>query len=937
MIRHGLKLSEGPGQQPINVFPIDWKEPENNQFAIAEEVTVSGAKVKRPDIVIYVNGIALGVIELKRSKVSVSKGIQQNIGNQDSRFIRDFFSTVQMVMAGNDTEGLRYGTTGTPEEFYLRWREDTHHDESVLDHHLLQFCEKNRFLDIIHDFIIFDSGIKKTCRHNQYFVVNDAKKNFLERENGVVWHTQGSGKSLTMVWMAQWINENIPHGRVLVLTDRTDLDDQIEAVFQGVDNEIYRTKNSADLVKKLNESSPSLMCSLIHKFGQRAHANDQDIETFLAQVKQNLPTNYKAKGELFVFIDECHRTQSGKLHRAMREILPEAVFIGFTGTPLLKKHKGDNQVDSQMVFGPYIGKPYRYDDAVTDGVVLDLRYDARSVPQSISNQEAIDAFFESRTKGLTDVARGELKRRWGTMQALLSSQDRKERIVFEILDDFYNKPRLNSGRGNAMLVASSIPEAMQYYQIFISKGFDKCAVITSFEEDAYSVGNLEDMVYKQMLDKYRPISMGPRESEGKAFERMIKDKFIKTPTQMQLLIVVDKLLTGFDAPSATYLYIDKKMQDHNLFQAICRVNRKDPKNSDKMYGHIVDYRDLFKQIETAVSDFTSEAFEAFDKDDIVGLLKDKKTEDKNDLEDALDVVNALVESVAPPQGTNEYIKYFCGDVENPHSLKENEQKRVVFYKVVSSFVRAYSEVANSMDELGYSNDEISSIRSKVQKFSDAKQEIKFASGDYIDLKKYEPAMRELLDRYVTADETKILASFEKEEITLIDLIAKDGEDVVEKLTSGLGGNKEAVAETITNNVRKLITDEAPLNPRYYDQMSKLLEDLVSRKKKEDLAYQEYLASIIELAKKVQDPTLSGRYPESVSTRAQQALYDNLGEDAELTSKVDVAIMSSRSEDFRSHPIRKRRVMIALRDALPESVSDAEVDKIFNLILEQNDY
>ena len=687
----------------------------------------------------------------------------------------------------------------------------------------------------------------------------------------------------------------------------------------------------------LNESKPDLMCSLIHKFGQRAHANDQDIEEFIAQIKRSLPSDFSVKGEVIVFVDECHRSQSGKLHRAMKELLPDAVFIGFTGTPLLRKHKGDSEVDSQMVFGPYIGDPYRYDDAVEDGVVLDLRYDARSVPQSISNQGAIDEFFESRTKGLTDVAKGELKRRWGTMQALLSSQDRKERIVFEILDDFYNKPRLNSGRGNAMLVASSIPEAMQYYQIFTSKGFDKCAVITSFEEDAYSVGQLEDQVHKQMLDKYRPITPMRGESEGKAFERMIKEKFVKTPGQMQLLIVVDKLLTGFDAPPATYLYIDKKMQDHNLFQAVCRINRKDPKSSDKVYGYIVDYRDLFKQIESAVSDYTSEAFEAFDKEDIVGLLKNKQVEDRNDLDDALDVVEGLVEGVEPPAGTNEYIKYFCGDVENPHSLKENEQRRVVLYKAVSSLVRCYSEVANSMTEVGYTPEESSSIKKRVQNLSDAKQEVKFASGDYIDLKKYEPAMRELLDRYVTADETKVLASFEEEEITLIDLIARDGHDAIDKISSDMGGNEEAVAETIVNNVRKLITDETPQNPKYYERMSELLNDLVERKKKEDLAYQEYLNSIIMLAKQVRDPAESGRYPEDIDTRAKQALYDNLNENKSLVEKINNSIMTNRADDWRVNPMRKRKVLISLRSALPEGVSDDEIEKIFSIIVEQNEY
>ncbi|MCI0618111.1 HsdR family type I site-specific deoxyribonuclease, partial [bacterium] len=554
LLRYGVKVRKGLGENYQTVWLIDWEHPENNHFAVAEEVTYRGHRVKRPDIVLYVNGIALGVIELKRSIVSVSEGIRQNIGNQRNEFIKNFFATVQLLLAGNDTEGLRYGTNESTEEYYVCWKEPSLESEIRLDRHILQLCKKDRILEIIHDFIVFDSGIKKTCRHNQYFGVKAAQEYTKRHEGGILWHTQGSGKSLIMVWLAKWIREHITDSRVLILTDRDELDKQIEQVFSGVDEKIYRAKSSHDLLRQLNAKEKWFLCSLIHKFGPRAEANDEDIDKYVAELKRNLGTDFEAKGDLFVFVDECHRSQTGKLHQAMKELLPHATFIGFTGTPLLKINR-----NSIGTFGPYI-HTYKYNEAVADKVVLDLRYEARRVDQNITSQEKIDEWFEERTQGLTDVARAQLKRRWGTMQSLLSSTSRLEKIVFDILDDFYKKDRLASGRGNAMLVASSIYEACRYFEIFQQHGLTKCAVVTSYEPGALNTADREYGIYQKML--------GTKSTEE--FEEETKEKFVNQPGQMQLLIVVDKLLTGFDAPPATYLYIDKNMQDHGLFQAICR-------------------------------------------------------------------------------------------------------------------------------------------------------------------------------------------------------------------------------------------------------------------------------------------------------------------------------------------------------------------------------
>lgn len=549
LLRYGVQVKPDVGENTQTVRLIDWQNPLNNHFAIAQEVTVTGEHTKRPDVVLYVNGIALGVLELKRSVVSVSEGIRQNLDNQKAIFIRPFFTTMQLVMAGNDTEGLRYATIETPEKYYLTWKEAST-VENLLDRHLTQLCAKERLLEIVHDFVVFDGGVKKLCRHNQYFGVRAAQAHVRRREGGIIWHTQGSGKSLTMVWLAKWIREHVKDARVLIITDRTELDEQIEMVFKGVDEQIYRTKSGQDLLDKLDDTTPWLLCSLVHKF---AGKDEADIAGFVEEVQRSLPPRFKPKGDLYVFVDECHRTQSGELHRAMKQILPTATFVGFTGTPLLKADKQK----SVEVFGPYI-HTYKFDEAVRDNVVLDLRYEARDIDQNITSQTKIDQWFAAKTKGLNDIALAQLKQKWGTMQKVLSSQSRLEKIVADILLDMETRDRLQSGRGNAILVSGSIYQACKFYELFVSHGFDKCAIVTSYKPSPAGIkgeetgeGLTERLRQYDIYDKM----LGGQDPE--AFEQDVKRKFVEEPGQMKLLIVVDKLLTGFDAPPATYLYIPK--------------------------------------------------------------------------------------------------------------------------------------------------------------------------------------------------------------------------------------------------------------------------------------------------------------------------------------------------------------------------------------------
>lgn len=961
LLRYGVKEKEGAGELNQTVWLIDWEDIEANDFAIAEEVTVKGEHKKRPDIVLYVNGIALGVIELKRSSVSVSEGIRQNLDNQKKAFIRNFFTSMQLVMAGNDTQGIRYGTIETTEKYYLEWKEPSSDTalpqagitaDTILDTHLAQLCDKKRFLQLIHDFIVFDAGVKKTCRHNQFFGIQAAKKHVnshsANKQGGIIWHTQGSGKSLTMVWLAKWIRENVSDSRVLIITDRTELDEQIETVFSGVDEEIYRTKSGRDLIATLGEPNPWLLCSLVHKFGRNGEDDNEESEEATAEYIESLSSsvmsNFAAQGKLFVFVDECHRTQSGKLHSAMKTILPDAMFIGFTGTPLMKKDKKK----SLEVFGPYI-HTYKFNEAVEDGVVLDLRYEARDIDQHLTSQKKVDQWFEAKTKGISNLARMQLKQKWGTMQKVLSSKSRLEQIVSDILMDMELKPRLMDGRGNAMLVCASVHQACVVYDLFSKTDLaGKCAIVTSYQPVAGSIkgeesgeGLTEKLfkydTYRKMLADYFEQSEDDAAKRVEEFEKLVKNRFIKEPGQMRLLIVVDKLLTGFDAPSATYLYIDKSMADHNLFQAICRVNRLD--GEDKEYGYIIDYKDLFRSLDKAIKDYTAEAFDGYDQDDVAGLLKDRLVQSREDLDNALEMVRALCEPVKAPRDTKDFIHYFCGEsgVE-PTDIDERSEKealRLTLYQAVAKLLRAYANLANEMEQAGYSPTEANSIRQEVIYFEKVRDEVKLASGDLLEMKRFEPAMRHLLDMYIRADDSELLMDFE--ELGLIDLVVNNNGEGLDSLPKDLRENEEAMAEAIENNVRKTIVDENPINPKYYDQMSSLLDEIIRQRREKALNYQEYLEQIRELAKKVVNPSgnRSGSYPDSVDTAAKQSLYDNLGNDEVLTAKIDTAVRYTKKADWLGDRFKEREIANAIREETKGY--DVDIVEVMERVKAQKEY
>lgn len=940
LLRYGVKVRPEAGHLTDTVRLIEWENPEANHFAIAEEVTVVGQHTKRPDLVFYVNGIALGTIELKRSKVGLSKGIRQTIGNQRPEFIPSFFTTVQLAMAGNDVEGLRYAPIDTPEKYWLAWKEESQIEEP-LDRALTQLCSKERLLEVIHDFMVFDSGTKKTCRHNQYFGVKAAQERVAKREGGIVWHTQGSGKSLTMVWLAKWIRENQEDARVLLITDRTDLDEQIEGVFNGVGEEIYRTASGADLIATLNQSEPWLICSLIHKFGgpEDERSRDEAEAEFIADLHAKVPSDFRAKGNLFVFVDEAHRTQSGKMHAAMKRLLPEAMFIGFTGTPLLKRDK-ETSIEA---FGSFI-HTYKFDEAVGDGVVVDLRYEARTIDQDLTSPAKIDAWFDAKTKGMTDLSKAELKKRWGTIQKVVSSEPRARQIVADILLDMESKPRLMSGSGNAILVGSDIYQACKFYELFCQGGFKgKCAIVTSYDPQAGDIA-MEDSgegaterlrqyeIYRQMLADHFDEPADAAMSKVELFEKQVKEQFVDNPGQMRLLIVVDKLLTGFDAPSATYLYIDKKMRDHGLFQAICRVNRLD--GDDKDYGYIVDYRDLFNSLESAIADYTGGALDGYEKEDVEALLSDRIGKAREDLDDALERIHALCESVEPPKNTLQYQRYFCAAEQgNAEQLKANEPRRVELYKAVAGLTRAYTNLANEMEAAGYSDAEAAAIKVEVDHYANVRAEVKLGAGEDIDFKQYEAGMRSLLDTYISAAPSEVISDFGDE--GLIELIVKLGAGAVEKLPEGIRSEPEAVAETIANNIRKVIVDERPLNPKYYDRMSELLDAILEERRQGSLDYKDYLAKLVDQAAKLGKGESETEYPGWADNGGRRALVDFFASEDGLAAGVDEAVLNSKPDSWVGNPLKERKVKLAIKAALPSGFD--RLDELFDLVRARDEY
>ncbi|WP_373190482.1 type I restriction endonuclease subunit R [Halomonas sp.] len=946
LLRYPVKVLLSPGQPHEDVHLIDWTHPENNDFALAEEVTLRGGHERRPDLVLYLNGIAVAVIELKRSSMEVADGVRQLITNQESIFNEGFFTTAQLLLAGSDAQGLRYGTTGTPEQFFVQWKDEeggsTASPGVLLDRPLAQMCGKQRLLDLIRNFVIFDAGQKKVPRPHQYFGVKAAQEHIARREGGVIWHTQGSGKSILMVLLAKWIMEHDPAARILVVTDRDELDRQIVGVMRnagvvGEDDFSPRITSRAQFMDKLGATTPRLLCALVHKFDPGDLRGDPP----------------PVHGRFYVFVDECHRTQGGAMNRQMKRWLADAIFIGFTGTPLLRRDKQT----TREVFGTYI-HTYKFPEAVADGVVLDLKYEARDVPQRLTSRQAIDKWFEQKTRNLNNYQKAVLRKRWATLEELMSSAERKQRIVADIIEDFGLKPRLNNDRGTAILVAASIYDACHYFRLFQNTSFGQyCGIITSFEPSHNAISREpanSDERYK--FDTYTRFVLKEGQSTAQ-YEAEMKRRFIDEPANTKLLIVVSKLLTGFDAPSCSYIYLDNELRDHNLFQAICRTNRLD--GDDKDYGHIVDFKQLFGDVQQAIAVYSSDELDLDDGGAAENNveLKDWRKEGRRKLDTAREALKYLCEPVPPPRDIEHYLHYFCGDAGAPEALDDTEVLRIAFYKAVASFVRAYSAIAQELEAVGYSAGEIAALQDEVTFFSEVCAAIKCHSGEELDIKPFEADMRHLINTYIQADSASNLGSVDS--YSLVELIVETGihDAIAKKLNQQGKLSKNGVAEGIINNVRKTIIRDQLTDPRFYKQLSTLLDDLIADWRSETASYQQFLERAEALVQQMAQGQRGEPVPPELEDRPEaQVIYHNLPDilaasrpanevhepspaadeqRLRISLAIDRAMRELAPAGWRGDDARERQVLNALFPILGRNRKTTEA--VFDLIKQQAGY
>ncbi|MBY6243428.1 type I restriction endonuclease subunit R [Methylosinus sp. Sm6] len=912
LLRYGVDVQTSVSAPFKKVHLIDWENADANDFALAEEVTLKGGHERRPDLVVYLNGLAVAVTELKRAAVEIGDGVRQLISNQDEIFNAPFFATAQLLLAASDAQGLRYGTIGTPETLFVEWRDENPPEGelpagALLDRPMGQLLHKERLLDLIRNFVIFDAGIKKVPRHHQFTGLKLAQERLARHEGGVIWHTQGSGKSILMVLLAKWILEREPDARVLIVTDRDELDKQIAGVMRnagvlGSEAPSPRVTRRDEFVSWLGTPSPRLICALIHKF------DSTDLSGPPPRVT----------GRFYVFVDECHRTQSGDMNKQMKRWLEGAIFVGFTGTPLFQK----DSKTTREVFGTYI-HTYKFQEAVRDKVVLDLKYEARDVPQRMTNPTAIDAWFEKKTKGLNNFQKAVLRKRWATMEELLSATERKRRIVAEIVQDFDLKPRLSDDRGTAILVASSIRDACEYFREFQNTRLGPhVGIVTSFEPNHNAISREpanSDERYK--FDTYTKFVLKSGQSTT-AYETEIKRRFIEEPANTKLLIVVSKLLTGFDAPSCTYIYLDDKLRDHTLFQAICRTNRID--GDDKIFGHIVDFKELFGNVQHAIAVYSSDELDidqgsgGDNNVEIKGWLEEGKAR----LDAAREALHYLCDQVPPPKEIEQYLRYFCGDVANPNALDETEALRISFYKAVASFVRAYAAVAQNLEEAGYDAMAQAAILREVELYSDLRAAIKKHSGEELDIKPYEADMRHLLNTYIQADPAQALGSLSG--VSLTQAIIETGiHDAIARQLNEKGKlSKNAVAEGIINNIRKTIIRDQLTDPRFYDEMSRLLEDLIRQTRESAESYEEFLRNAEDLIKRLAAKTQSDGVPAALhGNREATVIFNNLAsilassftcptdddEKAKLALEIDRTVREYAPAGWKGDAVREREV------------------------------
>ena len=825
----------------FNLKYVDWEHPENNVFHVTEEFAVESQDKQhnaRPDIVLFVNGIPFAVIECKAPQISVNQAIEQMVRNQQAEYIPQLFKYAQIVLATNKNV-VKYATAGTPKKFWNVWKEEhtewlkdkldafvTDRIPTEQDKNIVSLLSKERVYELIRYFVLFEANIKKICRYQQYFAIKEIVKTIGEsddkgnRQSGVIWHTQGSGKSLTMVMLAKYILMELSscHPRVVIVTDRKELDGQIAATFAHTRLNPARATSGRHLVDLVNSAKADVVTSIINKFNA---------------VERQETKNYSR--DVFVLIDESHRSNYGLMATKMRSVFPNACYIGFTGTPLMKREK-----NTMAKFGKLIHK-YTIQDGVDDGAIVPLIYEGRFVDQKV-DEANIDLWFKQTTKRLTELQKEDLRKKWSSIRRLTSTDARIKRIALDINEHFCDGYK-NTGF-KAMLATNYKRDAIRYLDCFEKFGDLTCAVVISPPDMRESVDDMDEGTDDIVISYWN--KMMKQYGDSDRYEEAMKNKFCDG--EIDILIVCSKLLTGFDAPICQVLYIDKELKEHGLLQAIARTNRL---YEGKDYGLIVDYRGLLENLDTAMDMYSGAGLENFDSGDLQGVIVDVMTA-VGSLREAYTQLVELFETMDGLDDSEE-VEVFLAD----------EKIRDEFYKRLCAFGRSLSLVLNA--EKAY-NAVPKGERQKYQDmfifFSKVRRSVKIRYCDAIDNSEYEPLMQNLLDTHLSVSGLRRLTN-------PIDIMNKED---FEKELAELGSSR-AKADAIASRMTKSISVKRDENPVYYDSFSKRIKDALDLYKEKVISEAEYLAKMRMIMEDFHAGKSTVSYPERIKNNVHaQAFY-----------------------------------------------------------------
>ena len=923
------RLDDG-AKKSFSLKFIDWKNIENNEFHVTEEFIVEklDETTRRPDIVLFVNGIPFAVIECKKASKDIREGISQNIRNQFENEIPNLFKFTQILISMNKNAS-KYATTGTAEKFWSVWKVDKEPAEKeFMENELRQYIKnrmiteqdkiifsllrQTRMLELTKYFIVYDKNIKKIARYQQYFSIKETMKrvktfdNTDKRNGGLIWHTQGSGKSLTMVMLAKALmtDKEIQNPKVVVVTDRINLDKQIKNTFIHTGMSPVRANTGQHLAKILTENKANIITTVINKFEAVLNIN---------QINKD--------NNIFVLVDESHRTQYGEMHTKMKKVFPEACYIGFTGTPIMKKDK-----NSMEKFGGEIHR-YTIDQAVEDGAVLPLLYEGKMVEQEV-NRSTIDRKLEMITKNLNDNQKEEVKKKWSRFEKVASSFQRLELIAFDINEHYLNNWKNTPFK--AMLACNKKAEAIRYKKAFDEMGDLRTEVIISppdaregFEEVDKASKDIIKEFWDDMISKY---------GKAEEYEESIKDDFINGD-EIDILIVVDKLLTGFDAPRATILYIDKPLRDHGLLQAIARVNRL---YEGKEFGYIVDYRGLLGNLDKALTDYSETGLDNFEEKDIAGALNDVR-EIISELKTSYSL---LIDIFRPVKNKN--------DVEEYEVLLEDEVLRNEFYDILSKFSRNLSIAVSSekiYDELG--EKDIKKYKRELKFFQEIRKNVKLRYSDSVDHKEYEAKLQKLLDNYVNAEDIIRITN-------PVDIF--DKEKFEEEILRVKG--KRAKADTIRTRVSKKISEKFDENPSFYKKFSERIEVVLNEYKKKRISEAEYLRKMQDIMKDFYKGETVSDCPDIIKSNSNaKAMYGTIIEVledsfdgvcepetpynsrftkkenlvAKLSLEVDKIIKSRKKVDWKNNPEVHKQIEQDIDDLLYDFSKDTGIEISFDSI------